>query len=74
MGEAAATTAAARPPGGAPPAALLATAGLMNDAMKSMYVPTVWTNTPRSPELPPEARQSYLNTGRGNLKIGRAGS
>jgi hypothetical protein len=42
--------------------------------MKSMYVPTVWTNTPRSPELPPEARQSYLNTGRGNLKIGRAGS
>lgn len=58
MGEAAATTAAARPCGGVPPAAFLATAGLINDAMKSAYAPTVWTNTPRSPELPPEARQT----------------
>ena len=54
-----------RPPGGGPPAAnTLAMAGLSTDAVNSMYSSAVCTNTPRTPELPPEARQTYRSSSR----------
>ena len=53
------------PPGGGPPAANTgAMAGRRTDAANSVYSPTVWTNTPRTPELPPEARQTYRPSSR----------
>ncbi len=64
-GDAAATIVTGRPPGGGPPAAYTAArAGPSTDAANSAYSSTVWTNRPRSPELPPEARQTYRPSSR----------
>jgi hypothetical protein len=60
IGDAAPTTVTAKPSGGAPPAAMaLAQVRRTTDPTKSAYSPTVWTKTPRTPELPPDARHRY---------------
>ena len=58
-GEAAVTNAISMPSGGGPPPAIiLAIPRRLTDATKSAYSPTVWTNTPRSPEHPPDTRHT----------------
>ena len=65
IGDAAATIATGTPTGGRPPSPPAApTRRRMIEAPKSAYSPNPCTNTPRRPELPPEARQTYSSSSR----------